>query len=333
MQVERMDTSEQAKNNIKQNKLTNHVNKGKRQGREKVKVEIDLGDTWEKMKNTQVTLSMAEYLALNRNVARDVKEGIMYMYRRRQKNPGRLNSMNDPVIINNLKSANLIEEQKLNNVNIIEPEEEDSECEESDYDNSTTSGTIGTSDTNSDSEFDSSDGSSDDEEDSIVEYPYDHGKMKFARPSRILIAIDDQVVEAVLDSGAAVSVLSRKLANRLNLGVNSDDKVPLSGFGSGGKSIPCGITTDVNVRIGGRLRREHFCIDETEVERDVCLLGRSWIINHDIRLTEKGSIIVIPIKKGSDYIEVQCLSDEARYEDEIKKKSIVTAPISTDQRR
>ncbi|KAI8050781.1 hypothetical protein BDF21DRAFT_482609 [Thamnidium elegans] len=51
--------------------------------RVKKEVHVNLQDTWDKLKNTPLTISVAEFLVLNKNAAREVKEGIMYIHRRK----------------------------------------------------------------------------------------------------------------------------------------------------------------------------------------------------------------------------------------------------------
>ncbi|KAI7906751.1 uncharacterized protein BX663DRAFT_483440 [Cokeromyces recurvatus] len=149
---------------------------------------------------------MAEYLSLNKNIAREVKEGIMYIHRRKSK---MLNSMNDSIVISNLRSGNLLEEGEIYKGKVTESSE--------DQDNDESS--ISDSELDLESTGGSSSGvygsDTDDEADSVVDYPYDPDIMKNARPSRILIAINDKIIEAILDTGTAVSMISKKLADRL----------------------------------------------------------------------------------------------------------------------
>ncbi|KAI8874703.1 hypothetical protein K501DRAFT_145211, partial [Backusella circina FSU 941] len=58
---------------------------------------------------------------------------------------------------------------------------------------------------------------SDNDTDTVIDYPFDIREMMKAKPVRINISIGNELVEAVVDSGAAVSVISRKLADRLGL--------------------------------------------------------------------------------------------------------------------
>ncbi|KAI8049822.1 uncharacterized protein B0P05DRAFT_322096 [Gilbertella persicaria] len=172
------------------------------------------------------------------------------------------------MIISTLRTNKLLDEQAyknqlINNIHITD--------EDSDYDTDYDSADEENSSNNSDF-YDS-----DEDSDSHVDYPFNADEMRYAQPCRVLIVINNQPVEAILDSGAAVSVLSAKLANRLGITPDTSDSIPLSGFASHSRAVNCKVATDVEVRIGGKLRREHFCIDESEKEKNTCLLGRPWI--------------------------------------------------------
>lgn len=295
--------------------------KRKRAVKEKKKVEVKIEDTWDKLKNTPVTISVAEYMALSKKAARDVKEGIMYIHRRNSKKAqGGNHNSNDPVVINALRANGLLDEEAYHDLKIqhtsvrtndtsvkhfVDEEESSESGSENQEGDSECSGSECSGSESSDEEsWDSTD-----EEESIVDYPYDAKKMRRAKPSRIFISINNHLVEAVLDSGAAVSVCSKKLADRLGLKVDTSDKIPLSGFG-GNKSLVCGIIPNVEVYVGGKKRVEHFCIDKSDEKNDVCLLGRTWIKAHDIRLIKNGTMIMVPTNKGRNYIEVACIEDE-----------------------
>ncbi|CAO3621755.1 unnamed protein product [Mucor hiemalis] len=49
--------------------------------RETAKPEVITEDTWEKLRKTKIELSFDEYMALNKKVARDVKEGIIHIHK------------------------------------------------------------------------------------------------------------------------------------------------------------------------------------------------------------------------------------------------------------
>ncbi|KAG2195269.1 hypothetical protein INT47_005044 [Mucor saturninus] len=293
--------------------------KRKRVVKEKAKVEVEIEDTWDKLKNTPVTISVAEYMALSKKAARDVKDGIMYIHRRVNRKAQRAKHISkDPVVVNALRANGLLDEKAYDNLKIhhasIHTNDSsmknfvgDEECSESGSENEGSSS--GSSDEEDSESSDDDSWDSVGEEESIIDYPFNAGKMRNAKPSRIFVSINDHLVEAILDSGAAVSVCSKKLADRLGLRINTNDKIPLTGFASN-KSVFCSIAPNVEVKVGGKKRVEHFGIDQSQEKKDVCLLGRTWIKAHDIRLIKNGKMIMVPTNNGKKYIEVSCIDDD-----------------------
>jgi hypothetical protein len=299
------------------------IKKLKRKNPTKLAVEVDCEGTWEKLKKTPVTISMAEYLATNKKAAQEVKKGIMHLYRRKTERNGQYGN---PMVINTLRAEGLLDEreyrrnQSINNVSVSSGDSSNDD----DYDLNEDGSDLDDGESDS-SEFDgySSESSyendydeeQEDEQDSVIGYPYNPEAMKRAQPSKIMVAIGNELVTAILDSGAAVSVISKKLADKIGVKVEENgESIPLMGFHNNGKSVRCKVATDVKVKIGGHIRKEHFCIDESSNNREACLLGRPWIRNHDIRLVNKGSMVIVPIKNGKDFIEVQCVSDDPNEE-------------------
>ncbi|KAG0736925.1 hypothetical protein G6F57_012407 [Rhizopus arrhizus] len=298
-----------ATNNNSSPQPNTQKNKKPRKRNPKAKIYVDVPErsTWDIMKDSTVTLTVAEYLKMNKIAAREVKNGLTTMHGRkpRMKPTNKDVNMADPVVINTLRSVGLLNEEeyqrqkrgksvKINSTNISDEEQSEwSSEEEQSWSN--------------ESEAFSTDNETDDD-DSLIDYPYDVSKMKKAQPSRVYITINNQLVEAILDTGAAVSVISKSLVDKLGITGEIRGKIPISGYGES-KSIPCKVITNVDVRIGGRLRREHFCVDESQDSKDVCLLGRTWIKTHDIGLRDKGKVAIVPIRNGTDYIEVACLPD------------------------
>ncbi|CEG85079.1 hypothetical protein RMATCC62417_18810 [Rhizopus microsporus] len=93
---------------------------------------------------------------------------------------------------------------------------------------------------------------------SVVKYPYSLQSMRTSAPLKGPVSIKGIVVECTFDSGAAVSVMSESLANKLGLEVNGD-QMHLTSFDSIPRE-PCSIVPNVPIRIGGHLRSEHMCI-------------------------------------------------------------------------
>ncbi|KAG2228411.1 hypothetical protein INT48_007457, partial [Thamnidium elegans] len=290
--------------------------KKKRQTKKRDPDEIPIEKTWDKLRRTQITMSVAEYLAMNKKTSRDVKEGLLYIHRRKPSvrkiaQPRASVTNNNPVVINALRSGGLLDEQayanSVNTFNTSLGNFSNSDSSEEDNGNSGSSTSYTSNSESSDSEYDDDIEDEEDDDSVQVSYPYSRAKMKSAQPVRVFISINDQLVEAVLDSGAAVSVCSIKLARRLGLEIDRDEKIQLTGFGN--KNVYCNIAPNVEVRIGGRKRIEHFCVDKTDTKRELCLLGRSWIKTHNINLIKNGRVLMVPINNGKRYIEVNCIED------------------------
>lgn len=291
----------------------------KRQAKKREPVEVEIEKTWDKLRRTQVTMSVAEYLALNKKTSKDVKEGLLYIHRRKPivrktSQPRTGSRSSNPVVINALRSRGLLDEVAYAasvNTNATSMENFSDNSDSSDEEkgeSGTSSENCSSSSETSDSEYDDDLDEEKDDDDSVhVNYPYNRNKMKNAQPARVYVSINNQLVEAVVDSGAAVSVCSIKLAKRLNLEVDNDEKIQLTGFGN--KNVNCNIAPNVEVRIGGRKRVEHFCVDKTDVNKELCLLGRSWMRTHNISLIKSSRVLMVPINNGKNYIEVDCIDD------------------------
>lgn len=210
----------------------------KRQSKVREVVEISIERTWDKLRRTQVTMSVAEYLAMNKKTSRDVKEGLLYIHRRKpstrkiaQTYPNRSSAVSNPVVINALRSGGLLDEVvyansiNTNNTSMGNMQNDSDSSEDEDEDSNSSSNYTSSSEI-TDSEYDDELDIDDDDDDSVqANYPYNRARMRSAQPVRVFISINNQLVEAVLDSDAAVSVCSIKLVKRLNLEIDHDEKI------------------------------------------------------------------------------------------------------------
>lgn len=73
-----------------------------------------------------------------------------------------------------------------------------------------------------DSEFEDDDDNGYHSDTSFTQYPYNPESVRAARPFAVQVLINGELVEAIADTGASVSVISKPLAQRLNLPVNKD---------------------------------------------------------------------------------------------------------------
>ncbi|CEP06790.1 hypothetical protein, partial, partial [Parasitella parasitica] len=192
-------------------------------------------------------ISILQYLAKDKDASRTLRENLVAIHRARPRNGG------TTVVINELKHQ----------------EEEDSDGEEllsygssgEDFSDDTSSMV------NSESDYHSSD---DDDIDTVIDYPFDLKKLMNSQPMRTMIGVGESLLIATVDTGAAISVMSRRLADALGLQlVKVNKRFALTGFNDAVSETSL-VAMDVPVRIGGKLRREHFCIDNSIRDKEVC---------------------------------------------------------------
>lgn len=258
--------------------ISNQVPRRKRNPPRRLPVRLNKKDVWKKLAQTEAGLSMADWVSLDKAAYKDVVDGLRYLHGRKVKK------------VASSKAVNLVDVE----VDEDEDAQESEDMEESEWSEDYSS--------TEESEYDS--------DDTECNYPYDYETMKKSRPMRAPVAINGEVVQAVFDSGASVSVISRKLAQRLVLKENKDE-LYLTGID---KEIgePSRIAPNVPIRVAGKLRHEHMCILDTE--RDLCLIGMTWFRAHDVRLVHKTNTIVIPTKQGTASVELQGQSIEDKEE-------------------
>ncbi|KAG1257677.1 hypothetical protein G6F68_009191 [Rhizopus microsporus] len=148
------------------------------------------------------------------------------------------------------------------------------------------------------------------DDDTDYDYPYDLNVMKRSTPLRAPITIYDHKIEAIFDSGASVSLISRALAKRLRLLPNGDT-IPIASVddkrNSNTRNDPrcrSDITLSVPIRVAGKLRPEHMVISD-DCEDDTCILGMTWFKQFDVTQKLKENIIIIPTKGGKSRIRLQ----------------------------
>ncbi|KAG2216448.1 hypothetical protein INT45_000061 [Circinella minor] len=283
----------------------NQINKTlrKRPTQRKLQVDLEKSDVWKKLKEIDSGLSMAQWLALDKEAYIDVRDGLKFLHGRNMTN----------------KSNQAMD------INALEIDSKDEMSQETDWE-STWSETSSRGD-DSDSEeknddegagteenYDSDDLSNSEEnddydsDDTEYNYPYDLQNMKKSIPLRGPVVINGQVVQAIFDSGASVSVISQSLVDKLHL-VSSGDKLAVSTMDENSNRA-CKIVKDVPIRVAGKLRPEHMCIEATN-KRDLCLLGTTWFRAYSIVPKIEQSTLSIPTKNGRGYVELQADYPEA----------------------
>ncbi|KAI8364139.1 uncharacterized protein BYT42DRAFT_550448 [Radiomyces spectabilis] len=109
-------------------------------------------------------------------------------------------------------------------------------------------------------------------DDTIFDYPYDPERLQKATPLIVRASIKGQEKDFVVDTGAACSLISKGLAQRLNLPINSTKfSVELI---TGTYSALNRVCKNVSIQVGGKLRPEHFLV--LERDDDLIILGMTW---------------------------------------------------------
>ena len=134
-----------ATNNNSSPQPNTQKNKKPRKRKPKAKIYVDVPErsTWDIMKDSTVTLTVAEYLKMNKIAAREMKNGLTTMHGRkpRMKPTNKDVNMADPVVINTLRSVGLLNEEeyqrqkrgksiKINSTNISDEEQSEWSSEE-----------------------------------------------------------------------------------------------------------------------------------------------------------------------------------------------------------
>jgi hypothetical protein len=251
-----------------------HLPKKKRTLR-KMKVSAPEKKIWDRLMQVDSGLTLLDWVCIDKTAKRDLQAGLRYLLGRRS---GLAN-----MEINNL-STNGVDGSDTN--------------EYSDSDGDLDSDSDAGSDSVSTSSTDES--LTDDDDGSVACYKYSYGGMKTSSPFRAPIVIGDQVVSAIFDTGASVSLISSDLVQVLGL-VPNGDRMALSGF-DGKTRVVCDIVMDVPVRVGGKLRAEHMCVHPSKT--NFCLLGMTWFQNYGIKQDLDQGLVYVPTG-GNSYVEVK----------------------------
>ncbi|KAG1168581.1 hypothetical protein G6F71_009002 [Rhizopus microsporus] len=260
---------------------------------------------WQKLKETNAGLSLADWLYLSRKPGDDIMAGLRYWRKRTpKKNKGK-------APVRNLLNPDNTNRQTIRPMEIAAVNH-DLESTDDDYEMDYNSST----DQNSEYEFEEdtdeetegffrenpydSDTSSMELLD-MPDYPYSLERMRASSPLKGTIYIKGQEVEAIFDSGASVSVITKELSDSLGLTPNGD-QMYLVTFDDHTRE-PCDITLNVPVVVAGELKPEHMCIQKGRKGHKFCLLGIPWFKQHGIELNLKSATVRIPTKKGTKTLQ------------------------------
>ncbi|KAG1122430.1 hypothetical protein G6F42_011485 [Rhizopus arrhizus] len=247
-------------------------------------------------------VSILQYLAKDKNASRRLRENLVAIHRAKPRNGG------TTVVINELKHGESGDEEEGSFYSSEEFSDEDASSANSSYE-------------------DYSSGDDNDDVDTVIDYPFDLKKLMSSQPMRTMVAIVGTLIIATVDTGAAISVMSRRLADRLGLQlVKVNKRFALTGFNDAVSETSV-VAKDVPLRIGGKLRREHFCIDNSTLDKDICLLGRTWFTNHSIKIDSKENVIIIPTANNTRFIEVACMKDGDGWQKEPDNDNVSMVPV------
>jgi hypothetical protein len=270
-------------------------------------VKIARSKIWDKLIDSDTGLSFAEWVAIDNDVQKDLIDGIRYLRENKRKRSAATRQGS-----NNITPPNAMNIDHVNSSNMVNAvghyvedgysRSDNEENEENSFYDSSVYFSDRETDVTADSVADLSDFESVDEE-SVYGYPYDLTQMRNTSPLKGMISINGCAVEAVFDSGASVSVIGKRLADKLGL-VPSDDELPLVGFNGSEKVTQSKIIMSVPIMIAGRLLRpEHMCLKSTGND-SLCLLGVPWLQSYGITIDICNSRIVVPTSKGN--VTLQC---------------------------
>lgn len=203
-----VDDEEQAINlsTVQKNSTTDvvmkDVKKKKRSPARRLEVPVDKCSIWDALSDTKVNMSFKEWLTVDKQAAKDLCDGIRFIHGRKPRT----------TVSKQVNAVNLVELDD-------EEDEEGSVVEEvlDGYDDDSCSESY-----LFDSEFEDDDDNGYHSDTSFTQYPYNPESVRAARPFAVQVLINGELVEAIADTGASVSVISKPLAQRLNLPVNKD---------------------------------------------------------------------------------------------------------------
>jgi hypothetical protein len=269
-----------------QAKKVNNKPRGKAR---RLPVLIKKSQVWNTLKQSPANISLAEWVAIDTTAQKDIVDGIRYL-RESKHRKGKQTETTGVEIA-----------QKVNNVNINNEEEEiseDSDEELSDSSNSDVDTSMTSNATSSEEDYWTDDDNSDMR--SVYRYPYSLERMKNSSPLKAMISIQGKPVEAVFDSGAAVSVIGGGLANELGL-VPNGDVLPLVGIQSDKKVTYSKIVMDVPLNLGGKIRPDHMTI--LEGNDKLCLIGIPFFQSFGVSIDLEKSTVHVPTSDGEVIIQ------------------------------
>ena len=188
----------------------------KRNPARKLEIALEKSDVWGRLKEVDAGISLAQWLALDKGAYADVRDGLKYLHGRQASKI----ATSEPMQINAVQAQASSRNRRWAESDGETDEEEGSPLVDDDY--TDWDSTWSEASTREEESFGEGQEEAYDSEDTEYHYPYDLQEMKRSIPLRGPVVINGQVVQAVFDSGASVSVISKSLAQRLRLVSNGD---------------------------------------------------------------------------------------------------------------
>lgn len=248
-------------------------------------------NTWEKLDQVAAPISFKDWIVNDKAARKQLKDGIRYLDARKPRK--------------GKEPANPI------NVNLVGSRGYDSDTTADEYDSPSSSEYDDSGSCSLTDEERSLAYEADSDDDTVYDYPYRKVSLESSSPLSVVGTILGHPLRMVIDTGASVSVMDKSVAERFNLIVGADT-IPISTIETtkkGQKHNVCHVTSTVPIRVGGKLRPEHFVIkdDTNSLKRSepVVLLGMTWLKQYDIKVHAREGLVEIPVKNGGSSITIQ----------------------------
>ncbi|CEP08690.1 hypothetical protein [Parasitella parasitica] len=320
----------------------------------KLAVTVNKLNVWDVLKNTKADLTISDWLSVDKTATKDLLDGIKTLRgnknQRTEMPDGRINIAPQQVakepskmVINRLDTGyrDALFDSDVSTDGYLSSEEDES-C------SITSSSITPFEEIGKYEELDPAY-----ESRTYATYPYSIKRILNSSPLKTIISVNDILVEAIIDCGAATSVISASLCDKLNLPLTGD-VIKVSPFDSVEKR-PCNVTMNVPVKIGGYTRKEHCCVRNQdpvpmkssnvdpriyrkEISRDghsvliyprkqeeYLILGNTFLNAYDMKIDMATNILSFPIFGGVSEAKIQC------YSSEINPEAVEILSLETDK--
>ena len=275
---------------------------------------------WSRLLNSDAGISLAEWIALDKEAAAELIDGIRFLRETNRKT--KVAKLDKSGTTGALAEPTHVVDSDIAMVGNVDLDESEYDRGETDDDNSYFS---------SEPELDSTSSTASSEMLSVVSnvsmseflpqqedlefsdtesvhhYHYDLQKLKSGSPLRGTVYINTMPINCVFDTGASLSVISKSLCDKLAL-IPNGDKVQLVGFDNDAKAIPpADIVMNVPICVDltrNKIRPEHFAVQQTKDNEHRLLLGMPWFQHYGINIDLEVGTVNVPTTL--DMVVIQC---------------------------